>query len=213
MVQVGTTCLPPEVAALPPSAVPVRDAGTEPDGGAFADAGATDAGARDASVDAGTSGALALPFFVDQHFVMSGKMGNGAVVAEPCASNPGDPQGGCLTITWTPGGAEWVGFYFQYPENNWGARPGQPITAGARRVRFTAWGEQGGESANFAAGIRAADGFQLESGFAPLTAEPRELSVSLESARYDDVTGAFAWFLDRPAGATVTIHLDDIRWE
>jgi hypothetical protein len=216
LVQVGLTCVPPDIAArdgsVDPDPRPVGDAGSASDVGVAADAApAPDGGSR---VDSGAvEGPVALPFFVDTLYVMSGYMGGGTVSAAPCETNPGDAAGGCLAIDWTPSGNPWVGFYFQHPENNWGPLPGRVIAAGARRVRFSAWGERGDESANFAVGIRDADGFQLETGVQRLGTTPREFTIELGAARYTDVVGGFAWFLERPAGERVRLYLDDVRWE
>lgn len=214
LVQVGLTCVPPDIAArdgsVDPDPRPLGDAGASSDVGVGADA-AADAGAP--SDSGAVEGPVALPFFVDTLYVMSGYMGGGMVSAAPCETNPGDAAGGCLAIDWTPSGNPWVGFYFQYPENNWGPLPGRVIAAGARRVRFSAWGERGDESANFAVGIRDADGFQLETGVQRLGTTPREFTIELGAARYTDVVGGFAWFLERPSGDRVRLYLDDVRWE
>lgn len=173
----------------------------------------TDAGPRaDATATgADAGGATALPFFIDDHYVMSGYMGGGEVTTVPCEAGTGS-RGTCRRITWTPGGAPWVGFYFQYPANNW-TLPGLAIAPGARRVRFRAWGATGTESMNFATGIRAVDGFQVESGYTRLGTTPTARELSLDGVSYSQVAGAFAWFIENPAGATsVTIYLDDIEW-
>jgi len=178
-----------------------------------ADATATDT----ADADTGPVGP-ALPFFVDAFYVMSGYMGSGTVDVADCgAANPaGSGAGACFAITWTPATgttADWTGFYFQYPENNWGSAPGLVIPAGADRVTFKAWGDVDGVSANFAVGIQAADGFQVESGFQALGTTPVERSISLAGRAYDDVAGGFAWFLDNPkAQSRVVLYLDDVQW-
>lgn len=172
----------------------------------------------DTASDAPDTSPVALPLFIDEFFVMSGYMGSGEVEVAPCGPKTpaGSGAGACFAITWTPATgttADWVGFYFQYPENNWGSAPGFDMPAGATRVTFSTWGELGGESANFAVGIQAADGFQRESGYSLLTTTPSTRQIALP-ATYDDVAGGFAWFLDNPsAKSSVTFYLDDIRWE
>ncbi|MFO0746591.1 MAG: hypothetical protein U1F43_13105 [Myxococcota bacterium] len=185
------------------------------------DADAVDSASGDSATttDADTSSGPTLPFFVDAYYVMSGYMGSGEVVVADCgAARPAQSgDGACFAITWTPATGttdDWTGFYFQYPENNWGDVPGLVLPAGASRVSFKAWGAVGGESANFAVGIQAADGFQVESGYHLLGATPTEYSVSLAGKSYSDVAGAFAWFLNNPgAKSSVTFYLDDIQWE
>ncbi|MCC6619871.1 MAG: hypothetical protein IT385_01370 [Deltaproteobacteria bacterium] len=182
---------------------------------------ATDATTTDATTtDSGDTGPVgpALPFFVDAYYVMSGYMGSGAVDVADCgAATPADTgAGACFKITWTPASgttADWTGFYFQYPENNWGDAPGLDLPPGAERVSFRAWGDVAGVSANFAVGIQAADGFQIESGYQTLGTTPLERSISLAGRTYTDVAGAFAWFLDNPkAQGEVVLYLDDIQW-
>ena len=155
--------------------------------------------------------ALALPFYVEDHFIMSGYMGEGDVVAEPCETDE-SPEGVCTKLTWTPNGAEWVGFFFQYPENNWGEMPGLMIAEGATHVRYRVWGEQGNERMNFATGISDADGFGVEQGYSNLSTEPTE-GYMLIPEGITELTGAFAWYLENPSGAdSVTVYLDDVQW-
>jgi len=183
---------------------PDVDAGVPPDSGVHPDASLGDGGA----------GGTALPFWVDDHYAMSGFMGGGSVQADPCPANPGSAVSPCRRITWTPGAAEWAGFYFQYPANNW-TMPGLPIAPGARRVSFYVWGMTGTESLNFAAGLNAVDGFQLETGYSVVSTARTLRTIDLSAVNYPNgVAGAFAWFVNNPGGAgTVTFFLDDVQWE
>ena len=152
----------------------------------------------------------ALPFYIDDHFVMSGYMGGGEVEVADCPADEG--AGTCRQITWTPGESPWVGFFFQYPENNWGDLPGLALAPGATHVRYRAWGATGGERANFAIGIADADGFSVESGYSALPAEPVEGYLEVP-AGVEELTGGFAWFLENPTGAaSITFFLDDVEW-
>jgi hypothetical protein len=167
----------------------------------------------DVAVGESASG-VALPFWVDDHYRMTGYVGMGAVETEPCATDPGSPDAPCRRITWTPNGGSFAGFFFQHPENNWGEQPGLRIQPGARRVTFTAWGATGTESLNFAAGLRPADGFQIETGYGVVGTTPTPFSIDLTGVQYSDVAGAFGWFVDSPRDAsTVSFFIDDIRWE
>ena len=121
---------------------------------------------------------MGLPFYVEDHFFMSGKMwgdGDGNMGGDVAVSDcPMDMGGGpCKQITWTPGGSPWVGFYYQYPDGNWGDAPGLNIEPGATHVRYRVWGEAGQEL-SFGVGIAGADGFQNDSGAVTLGAEPTE---------------------------------------
>ena len=156
--------------------------------------------------------AVELPFFIESNFVMSGYMGGGEVLTEPCEDDRGGREGECLKITWTPDGAEWVGFFFQYPENNWGEQPGLLIEPGATHVRYRTWGGQGGERVNFGSGIPDADGFGVEAGYSELSAEPTE-SFMLIPEGITELTGAFSWFIENPNDAeTIVFYLDDVEW-
>ena len=157
----------------------------------------------------GPAPVVSLPFSVSEHFIMSGYMGGGEVTLGEC---PEGRSSGCVKLTWAPNGAEWVGFYFQYPENNWGDLPGLEIESGATHVRYTAWGETGSERANFATGIADADGFNVESGYATLPDSPTQGFLELPEG-ITEVTGAFAWFLENPTGADeVVFYLDQVEW-
>ena len=151
-----------------------------------------------------------LPFEVTDHFFMSEFMGGGDVEVSPCETD--DTAGDCQKIIWTPGDSEWVGFFYQYPENNWGEQPGVHIASGATHVRYRVWGETGEERANFAVGIEDADGFNIESGYSELMIDSQAGHLLIPEG-ITEVTGAFAWFLENPLGReTVTFYLDDIEW-
>ncbi len=154
--------------------------------------------------------AAPLPFYIEDHFVMSGMMGGGEVTVGDCPADAGG--GACRAITWTPGEAAWAGFYFQFPENNWGDLPGLKIAEGATHVRYRVWGATGTERAKFGVGINDADGFQNESSFQVLPTEPVEGFLTVPAGT-TEVVGGFAWYLENPEGAaSVTFYLDDVQW-
>ncbi len=158
----------------------------------------------------GAGGPATLPFYIDDHFFMTGYMGGGEIEVGDCPM--GMDGGTCRRITWTPGGEPWIGFFFQHPAENWGDLPGLAVAPGATHVRFRAWGEAGGERANFAVGISDVDGFSNESGYMALGTEPMDLWLPVPGD-VEELTGGFAWFLENPAGAeTVTFYLDDVQW-
>lgn len=199
--------------AVAVDAGPVPDAGPRPDAGPQPDAGSLP--------DAG-EGPVALPFYVDAHFAMSGYFPGppGVVdVLETCPGVQGTAAGSvCRRITFTPNGATFGGFYFQSPADNWGAEPGLEVAPGATQVTFRAWGAVGGESMKFGAGIDNqepnADGWNIESAAMLLGTTPTELSVSLSGIVYDRVVGGFLWVVETPDGTTpVTFFLDNVRWQ
>jgi len=208
-------CVPPSTLApaTPRDAGPVPDAGPLPDSGPAPDAGMLP--------DAG-QGVVAVPFYVDQYYAMSGFFPGppGVVdIAEGCSGFTGThPDAVCRRITFTPNSGTFGGFFFQYPADNWGAEPGLAIAPGATKITFRAWGALGGESMKFGAGINNteanSDGWAVESAPMVLGTEPTELSVDITGVGYGSVVGAFLWVAETPDGSTpVTFFLDNVRWE
>ena len=154
-----------------------------------------------------------LPFWVTDHYAMSGKMGGGSNEVVDCDPETGNPQAACSKITWSPEGATWDGWFFQYPEGNWGDVPGLPITPGATHISFRAWGESGGETVSFGAGMMAVDGFEVSTGDFELTTTPETYTLSLQDVSYDTVAGGFSWYLQANGGTeNITFYLDDVQW-
>ena len=218
--RVGNQCAPTEnlPTSGPRDAGPSRDAGPARDAGPTPDAGPGDAGV---AADAGEQTQVSLPFWVDDHFAMSGFFPGppaSVEVNEDCTATGTDPASVCRRITLTPNGGTFGGFFFQSPADNWGQEPGLPIAPGAVRIRFRAWGAAPGVSAKFGAGIDNDepndDGWHVESAAIALPTEPTEYTVDLAQIRYDLVVGGFLWVLETPDGATPrTFFLDNLRWE
>jgi hypothetical protein len=217
----GSRCVPTENLPIPPlaDAGPARDAGPPVDGGVAVDGGAeVDAGS---TRDAGQPAGIALPFWVDEHFAMSGFFPGppaAVTVTEDCAEPSTDPASVCRRIVLNPNGGTFGGFFFQAPANNWGGEPGVAVAPGATRIRFRAWASGPGVSAKFGAGIDNdepfADGWHVESAAMVLPTTPTELSVDIAQIRYERVVGGFLWVLETPDGATPkTFFLDNVRWE
>ena len=67
-------------------------------------------------------------------------------------------KGVCYTVTYHPqpfaagANSTWSGFYWQYPDNNWGATQPLTVATGAKDISFYAKGMTGGESITFEAG-------------------------------------------------------------
>lgn len=166
----------------------------------------------------GATGPTVLPFAVDDWFGPSGYMGDGETpgsIADEmvCVDDrPADWMGHCHRFTWTPASAMWAGVYWQYPDKNWGDKPGLEIPDGATRVSFRAWGVTGTEHVDFMVGMMAVDGFQITREQIALTTEPEQYTLDLAGTQYGRVVGGFGW-VAKDSTAAVTFHVDDIRWE
>src|ERR1700680_2294301 len=102
---------------------------------------------------------LRAPFDLSSYFFPSGWMGNfegekGKKLLEVNTVYKGKPRQGssnglCIKLAYS--GNTWTGVYWQYPDGNWGDKPGRTVT-GATHVTFWAAGDQGGEVVEFKAG-------------------------------------------------------------
>jgi len=158
-----------------------------------------------------------LPFAVDDYFVPSGYMGDGAAggidQAEQCAATrPGEGRGRCHEFTWTPGASGWAGVFWQFPENSWGEVPGLPIAQGATAVELYAWGARGGEEVTFVVGMDDVDGFHAEVEV-ELSAQPAKVTIDLAGQTYTDVTGGFGWVASGDPSGGLTFFVDDVQWK
>jgi hypothetical protein len=177
-----------------------------------------------------------LPFTVDQVYIPSGFMGDGAtpgaVVMLP--TMPGDSKdcngqrssasakGICHQATYAPPTTTpmlWAGVYWQYPSNNWGMRSGFAIPTGATKVVFYAKGAKGGEKVKFLAGGVAdpANPHQdtvMASSEATLTTDWAQYSISIAGQTYNEVLGGFGWTMAAPNATTGgSFFVDDIQWQ
>jgi hypothetical protein len=144
-----------------------------------------------------------------------------------CLPRQAGAKGACYSVSWTPtilAGAKsaWVGVYWQYPSNNWGAKPGKEIASGATKVTFYAAGAKGGEAVEFLVGgvnatggnpsLTHADTFTANTQ-ATLTTAWTKYEVPLNGAAYASVIGGFAWTITTSATDPVTFYVDDVQWE
>jgi len=120
-------------------------------------------------------------------------------------------------IVYRPGGPEgWAGIYWQYPENNWGAKPGRSLE-GARSISFYARGETGKEVAEFKAGgisdpdLEYHDSFETSLGDIVLSKEWERHEISLTGKDLSNVIGAFAWISTAPTSEPLTAYLAGIQ--
>lgn len=145
-----------------------------------------------------------------------------------------EARGMCRIVSFTTFGASptltWGGVYWQYPDKNWGEKPGLLVEAGATKIVFKARGEKGGEKVGFFAGgvgldgsthlpnAKNYDGFSLSGDGAntkTLTSEWTSYELDLTGKTYDKgVIGAFGWGVGQEGNTLpVTFYLDDIAWE
>jgi hypothetical protein len=178
-----------------------------------------------------------VPFAVSDQFTASGFMGDGAspgvvtlhVDDAACLPRPSGAAGSCYAFVYdapAAGGLGWAGVYWQSPVGNWGQFPGKPIAPGATRVAFQAATVVGGAAIDFRVGglaggsdpvtgapYRYGDTLDASATVTPTTAlAPYQLSFP-PGATYERVLGGFAWSATLAPGSTMTLYLDDIRWE
>jgi hypothetical protein len=237
----GVVAVTVSVAALlacsaPGSAPPAGS--TTSSGGSGSSGGGSGSSSGGSGSSSGTSdtGPATLPFVVSNYFVPSGFMGdsptdfNGIKMssdASQCPTRQSGVEGACYSVSWTPtplSGQKtaWVGVYWQYPSNNWGAKPGKSVAAGATKVTFLAQGAAGGEQIEFLAGgvntaggnasLTYADTFTATTNVT-LTNTWAPYEVDLTGDSYSSVIGGFAWTITTSSTAPITFYVDDIVWE
>jgi hypothetical protein len=176
--------------------------------------------------------AAALPMTVSDHFRPTGGMGDGAVVgsvtfgtdAAACAGEPAAANvGTCYAVTYNPqpiaAGAPstWAGFYWQYPDNNWGTSDPQLVASGAKAITFYAKGVAGGEKITFKAGgingTPFSDAFSIENTFT-LTTGWKQYSLPMTNLTYGGgVLGGFCWVATATNATPIKFVLHGIVWE
>jgi hypothetical protein len=149
--------------------------------------------------------------------------------AAPCAGAPAAAnRGACYTITYKPqpigagAASTWSGFYWQYPDDNWGSMQPLSIATGAKDISFYAKTMSGGLAVTFEAGgimnqISAAtpytDGFSVSQPF-NLTTTWTKYTLPMTGLTYSGgVLGAFAWVVSVPNTNPVTFFIDGVVWE
>jgi hypothetical protein len=210
-------------------------AGTGAAGMGAAGTGAAGMGAAGTgAAGTGTTAPLTLPLTVSDHYAPSGGMGDAAVVGAvtigtdgaACSAAPAAAlKGACYTVTYkpqpivAPATSTWAGFYWQYPDNNWGTTQPLTVATGAKDVSFYAKGMAGGESIEFEAGgimnqtMPFADGFSVNQTI-KLTTTWTKYTLSMTGKTYaGGVLGAFAWVAQAPNANTVTFFVTGIVWE
>lgn len=167
-----------------------------------------------------TAGSLPLkaPCCVDGNFYPSGYMGDGQHHPDRIQINTGWKDNchtaPCIKVSYVPGPDGWAGVYWQYPDKNFGEKPGRELK-GAKKLVFWARGEKGGEIVSFKVGginqLEHKDSLEASLGPVELTTEWKEFEIDLTGADTSSVIGAFAWIASKdgnPQG--LTFYLDDI---
>jgi hypothetical protein len=166
-----------------------------------------------------------LPFYLydDQrvNFHPSGVMGDGTdlYVINASTNSPGKGET-CIKVIYSGKGSQgnrWAGLYWQEPSGNWGSIKGAGYNlTGAKKLRFLARGEKGGEQIEFKCGGIAgdySDTFRAETNVT-LGTDWKEFVIDLEGQDLSRVIGGFVFALNadkNPEGAT--FYLDEIRYE
>jgi hypothetical protein len=159
---------------------------------------------------------IRFPMVVDGYYFVTGYTGdgqNGHVVEGSCAQRGGDKRGYCHAFTYDVSDMNWGGVFWQYPEDNWGDRPGRTIPEGATQISFYAWSDAGGEEISFGAGIKDKDAFNT---ITPMTLsnQPQKFTVSLAGMQTcSDVVSGFVWSAAGQGKTSITFYVDDIVWE
>jgi len=175
----------------------------------------------------GTAPPLHAPFDMSSYFFASGWMGDGESkklkyldVNTEYRDKPrsGDTDGLCIRISYKRGPKNWAGVYWQYPDGNWGDKPGKTVV-GARRITFWAAGEHGDEVAEFKSGginsdKQYHDSYEVSAGSIRLTKEWVRHEISLKDQDLSNVIGAFACTISGGANPnSAVIYLDDITFD
>jgi hypothetical protein len=150
-------------------------------------------------------------------YIPSGWMGNAKALKmnEACEENPHSGKT-CVRIDYQAGDG-WAGVVWQSPANDWGDKAGGWDVSGAKRLRFWARGEHGGEVVNFSFGIIGRDRRYFDTAGGKidkvaLTTEWKEYAIDLGDKDLTRIKTGFGFSL-AGQGRPMTFYLDDIRFE
>jgi hypothetical protein len=153
----------------------------------------------------------------NNHYVPSGWMGNTKGIRMDEAGTV-NPHGGktCLRFEYSEP-ADWAGVVWQDPPNDWGDQPGGWNLTGAKKLKFWARGDKGGETVSFKFGVLGLDKKYSDSstgttGPIKLAKEWTEYSIDLAGKDLSRIKTGFVWTLDGQ-GSPIIFFLDDIRFE
>jgi hypothetical protein len=166
-----------------------------------------------------------LPFVIYDdarvHFHPGGLMGDAMDLYIINASDEKPGKGtSCIKVSYNgkaSQGNRWAGVYWQEPQGNWGSIKGAGYNlTGAKKLKFLARGDKGGEQVEFKCGGIAGDfpdTFRAETNVT-LDKEWKEFVIDLKGRDLSQVIGGFVFALNadkNPEGAT--FYLDEIRYE
>lgn len=183
------------------------------------------------SAPASKQGGGKFPFYVFtekgsklNHFSPSGWMGDygDLKISDAYRVNPKAGET-CIQISYSAmkrNGAGWAGVYWQEPANNWGNSKGGFDLTGAKKLRFWARGEKGGETiAEFKMGgiaeqSQPGDSTAASIGPITLTKEWQEYTIDLSDKDLSYIIGGFAWAASSEANPSgFVIYVDEIVYE
>jgi len=127
----------------------------------------------------------------------------------------------CVKIDYLPGASQnskWAGVFWQYPGSQWGKKKGGYDLTGAKKLRFWARGEKGGEVIQEVkmGGISGNFKDSDTAGIGPivLTPEWKEYEIDLSGVDLSYISGGFCWSTNLDQNREgCTFYLDDIVYE
>lgn len=160
---------------------------------------------------------------VPDAFYPSGWMGDWEdITLDDASTDNSHSEPTCIKITYSAAqsqGKGWAGIYWQYPDNNWGDKPGGHDLTGATKLTFWARGEKSGETAEFKVGGitgKYSDSIQspVSTGVIVLSDKWQKYTIDLTGKDLSQVIGGFCWVTHKnqnPHGCA--IYLDDLGYE
>lgn len=128
----------------------------------------------------------------------------------------------CFRVEWNgrPGkdGWKWNGVLWQYPENNWGEKPGYDLT-GATKLTFWARTDERGLKINFLVGIKGKDSCgEVTIGYTSLDVNGNwaKYAIDLSGMDLSNVRGGFGFTfndVNDPDPDGCVFYLDDIQFD
>ena len=140
-----------------------------------------------------------------------------------CTQAGGAGRGDCMQVTYNRdpdndgAGPAWSGWawldFYNDPATAWTYGPAIQLGFTATQVSFYAWGENGGETINFQAGL--AEEGQEQTGDIVLTTTPTQHTIDVSSHAFTEVLSPFLWVTGSAPtyNQQVVFYVDDLVWE